>query len=121
MSTSVLVGVAVLGGLGAVGRFLLDGAVQERVDRSFPYGTLAVNLSGSLLLGLLVGLALGRDGQRLLGTGLIGAYTTFSTWTFESQRLREDRQLDLTWANLLVSLGLGVAAAALGRHLGAAL
>lgn len=110
--------VALLGGLGSVGRFLLDGAVASRTRGRFPAGTLAVNLSGSVLLGLLTGLALHGDALLLAGTAVLGSYTTFSTWLFETHRLAEDGQGRLLAANVAGSLVLGVAGAALGRALG---
>jgi fluoride exporter len=121
MSAPVVIGVGLLGGVGAIGRFLLDGGVAGRLGRDFPYGTLAVNLVGSFLLGVLVGAALGGDTDRLLGTGLVGAFTTFSTWALESHRLGEDGALARGVANFVVSLVLGVTFAWAGRHLGAAL
>lgn len=121
MSVAVLLAIGVLGGIGAISRFLLDGVIAGRLGRDFPYGTLAVNLLGSFLLGGLVGAALDGDPYRLAGTGLVGAFTTFSTWALESHRLGEDGQLRLGVANFAVSLALGVAAAWAGRHLGAAL
>ena len=120
MSLTLVLGVGLLGGIGAVGRFLVDGAVSARVGR-FPFGTLVVNLSGAFLLGVLVGAALSSDALRLAGTGLIGAYTTFSTWALESQRLGEDGDLRLGALNFLVSLVLGVGVAWLGRELGGVL
>jgi fluoride exporter len=117
----VVVGAGLLGGAGAVGRFLLDGAVAARLGRGFPYGTLAVNLTGTFVLGVLVGAAPSGDGLRLLGTGLVGAYTTFSTWALESHRLGEDGRLRLGVANLAVSLASGLACAWLGRKVGGAL
>jgi CrcB protein len=107
----------VLGGIGALARFLLDGAVAGRLGRSFPWGTLAVNISGALLLGVLVGATLDDDADRLLGTGLLGAFTTFSTWALESHRLGEDGQLRLGALNFAVSLVLGLDAVWLGREL----
>lgn len=121
MSALVLLGVGLLGGVGAIGRFLLDGAVAARLGRSFPYGTLVVNLTGAFVLGLLVGAALKGDAYRFAGLGLIGAYTTFSTWAFESHRLSEDGEGRAAALNFAVSLALGVAAAWAGRHVGAAL
>ena len=121
MSPLVVAGIAALGGAGAIGRFLLDGAVAARLGRRFPYGTLAVNLSGSFVLGTLVGAALRGDAYDLAGTGLIGAFTTFSTWALESHRLAEDGQLRLGMLNFAASLVLGVTVAWAGRHLGAAL
>lgn len=121
MTPGVLLLLGVLGGAGAVGRFLLDGAVARRAGGAFPFGTLAVNLSGAFVLGVVVGAALGGDAYRLLGVGLIGGYTTFSTWALESHRLAEDGDGRLGAANFAVSLVLGVAVAWLGRELGAAL
>lgn len=121
MSPATLACVGLLGGVGAVARFLLDGAVAARMRRGFPFGTLAVNLSGAFLLGILVGATLSGDADRLLGVGLLGAYTTFSTWAFESHRLSEGGQARLAGANFAVSILLGVAAVWLGRELGAAL
>jgi CrcB protein len=117
----VVLGIGLLGGLGAIGRFLLDGAVASRVGRDFPYGTLVVNLSGAFALGVLVGAAVDDTPYRLAGTGLVGAFTTFSTWALESHRLGEDGQLRLGALNFTVSLVIGVWAAWAGRHLGAAL
>jgi CrcB protein len=121
VTLGLLAGIGVAGGLGAIARFLLDGAVAARVPTDFPYGTLVVNLTGALVLGVLAGAALGSDAYRLAATGLIGAYTTFSTWMFESHRLGEDGRLRLGAANFAVSLVLGLLAVWAGRHLGAAL
>jgi CrcB protein len=121
VSALVLAGVGVLGGAGAIARFLLDGVVASRTGRDFPYGTLAVNLSGAFVLAVLAGATLSDDAYRLAGTGLVGAYTTFSTWAFESHRLGEDGQLGAGTLNLAASLVLGVAVAWLGRRLGQSL
>ena len=121
MSAGLLIGVGLAGGLGAIARFVVDGTVAQRFASSFPLGTLAVNLSGAFVLGVLVGATLSSDAFRLAGTGLIGAYTTFSTWAFESQRLGEDGQLRVGWLNFAVSLVLGIAFAWAGRKLGTAL
>jgi CrcB protein len=117
----VWVSVGLLGGIGALGRFLLDAAVSLRLGRQFPVGTLVVNLSGAFLLGLLVGLGVGGRALLLAGTATLGSYTTFSTWMLESHRLGEDGEVRLALANLAVSLLAGVAAAAVGRALGGAL
>jgi fluoride exporter len=121
MSLIVVLAVGVVGGAGAVARLLLDGAVSERSASGFPYGTLTVNVLGAFALGVLAGAALGRDAYRVAGTGLIGAFTTFSTWALESHRLGEDGELRLGVANFAISLLAGVLAAWLGRHLGGAL
>ena len=117
MSLGLALGVGLLGGIGAVSRFLVDSAVSARVGR-FPFGTLVVNLSGAFLLGVLVGAALSPDAQRLAGTGALGAYTTFSTWALESERLAEDGRSRLAALNFVVSLVLGVGLVWLGRELG---
>jgi fluoride exporter len=114
-------GVGLLGGVGAVGRFLVSAAVARRGGGWFPYGTLAVNLSGSALLGLVAGIALHGDALTLVAGGLLGSYTTFSTWMLDSERLGEHRSDRALTANLLGSLLLGLAAVALGRALGGAL
>jgi CrcB protein len=110
--------VGVLGGLGALARFVIDALIAANTGARFPLGTLLVNLSGALVLGVLVGIALHGDAYLLAGTAVIGSYTTFSTWMLESHRLAEDGWRWLVWANLALSLALGVGAAALGRLLG---
>ncbi len=112
-------GVVLIGGGGAVLRFVLDGIVGTALGRDFPYGTLVINVSGALILGLLTGLALNDDQALLAGTAAVGSYTTFSTWLFETQRLDEERRHPSAAANVIVSLVLGVSAAALGRWIGA--
>jgi fluoride exporter len=87
MSIVLWTAVVLIGGAGSVLRFLADGAVAGAADRDFPLGTLAVNVSGAVILGLLTGLALGHDEALLAGTAAVGSYTTFSTWMLETQRL----------------------------------
>ncbi|HET8561738.1 MAG TPA: fluoride efflux transporter CrcB [Marmoricola sp.] len=111
-------GLAVGGGVGAVLRLLVDGAVTRRSASALPVGTLAVNLSGALVLGLLDGAVLPPHAAMVVGTGLVGAYTTFSTWMFETQRLAEERQLLRAAGNLAVSVVAGVAVAVLGLWIG---
>jgi CrcB protein len=111
----------VLGGVGALARFLVDGAIAGRSGGRFPWGTLAVNLSGALLLGGLAGLTANTTGLRLFATGFLGAYTTFSTWAFETQRLAEDREGTVAWLNYAVSLAAGLGAAWVGTKIGGAL
>jgi CrcB protein len=120
MGIAVWLGIGVVGAAGAAARFLLDGATGRRLGRSFPFGTLVVNVTGALALGVLVGATLDGDAYRLAGTGFLGSYTTFSTWMFESHRLAEDGEFASAWWNIVVSLAAGLAAAIAGRHLGAA-
>ena len=117
VATTVLVwaGVVLVGGVGSVLRFLIDRAVARRAARPFPFGTLTVNLSGATLLGFLGGLALSKEAALLAGTAFVGAYTTFSTWMLETQRLGEERQTWAAFGNIVVSVVLGVAAALLGQ------
>ncbi|WP_407686725.1 fluoride efflux transporter CrcB [Mycobacterium sp. HUMS_1102779] len=116
-SMAVWAGVLVAGGTGAVLRFLVDRTVGRRVARPFPFGTLTVNISGAALLGVISGLALGREAALLADTAFVGAYTTFSTWMLESQRLGEERQLRPALTNIVVSVALGLAAAQLGQRI----
>jgi CrcB protein len=118
MSLLTWAGVALLGGAGAVARFVVDGAVAGRFDRDLPVGTLAVNLSGAFLLGLVAGLALTGDALLLVGTATLGSYTTFSTWMLETQRLVEEGESRDALINIVLSLAAGIAAAALGRAIG---
>jgi CrcB protein len=106
---------SLLGGVGALARFAVDGVVAERVPGEFPFGTLAVNASGAVLLGVVVGLTLGGDAQLVVATGTLGSYTTFSTWMFETHRLGADNRLGLILLNIAVSLGVGIVAVSLGR------
>jgi CrcB protein len=115
----VVIGIGLLGGVGAIARFILDGAISERLGTAFPFGTLAVNVSGAFVLAALAGAAVGGQVNRLVGTGLVGSFTTFSTWALESQRLGEDGRIDLGAANFVVSLLLGLGAAWAGRRFGA--
>jgi CrcB protein len=118
VSVWVLLGVALLGGAGAVARVVVDAAVSTRAGEAFPWGILVVNLSGAALLGLLAGLAVHGDAQRLLGAALLGSYTTFSTWMLDSHRLAEERRTALAVVNVLASLVVGLVAVWAGRACG---
>jgi CrcB protein len=118
MTAVIWAAVVVIGGLGSVCRFLLDRTVAARAGRALPFGTLVVNLSGATLLGAISGLALSPHGALLAGTAFVGAYTTFSTWMLETQRLAEERLIGAAAANVVVSLSLGICAAAIGQWIG---
>jgi fluoride exporter len=117
----VLVGLA--GAVGAPLRYVVDTLVSGRVEGAFPYGTLVVNISGSFALGLLSGLAMyhGLPGtpKLIVGTGLVGAYTTFSTFSFETVALLEEGETRLAARNVAFSAVVGAAAAGAGLALAA--
>lgn len=119
MTVLIWVGVATLGGAGALLRFFVDGLISSRAASGLPLGTFLVNVTGAAVLGLLVGLALTGNALLLAGTAMLGSYTTFSTWMLETQRLVEEGETFSATANAIVSLGVGLAAAALGRLIGA--
>ena len=114
--------VALAGAIGAPLRYLVDAWVQ-RHSSGLPWGTFVINATGSLLLGLISGFALYQglpDTPKLLiGTGFCGAYTTFSTFTFESVRLAEDGSLLEASANVVGSAVVCLLAAAAGLGLAA--
>jgi CrcB protein len=104
--------------IGAPARYLVDGFVQDHTDGAFPWGTFVVNASGCLVLGVITGLGLyhGLAGstRTVLGTGGMGAYTTFSTFTFETVRLAEEGAMNEAVRNVVASLLVGLAAASAG-------
>jgi CrcB protein len=116
-----VIAVGLIGGVGAVARLLVDGSVSDRVSIRFPVGTFVVNMLGSLALGLLVGITTDADTLRLLATGLLGSFTTFSTWMLESERLGEDGEPGVSALNIGISLLAGVVLAWAGIQLGGAL
>jgi fluoride exporter len=122
MTLSFFLVVAIGGLVGAPSRYLLDRAISSRVESDLPWGTFVINVSGSFLLGLLTGLTLAGHLSDLLkaflGTGFCGAYTTFSTFTFENIRLFEDGRLLDGVGNVVASLAVGLAAAIGGLALG---
>ncbi len=113
--------VALGAAVGAPLRYLVDRFVQSRHDSVFPWGTLAVNVAGSLVLGGLAGAAVGRGEGALLGTGFCGALTTYSTFGYETLRLAADGARLYALVNIALSVLGGLGAAALGYVAGAAL
>lgn len=111
--------------VGAPLRYLTDRAVQLRHDTVFPWGTLAVNVSGCLVLGMLTGAASTGHAslhlQLLIGTGLCGALTTYSTFSYETLQLTETGAGFYAAANIVVSLTAGLGAAFAGVSLAQAL
>ena len=113
MVLALTVGAA--GAAGAVARYLLDGAVQDRTSGPFPFGTLTVNVVGSLVLGLLAAIALRHAGaattKTIIGTGFCGGLTTWSAASWETIRLAEEGSgrtaVAFTVMNLIASFGAG--------------
>ncbi len=121
-----LVWIGVGGAAGAIARYVVDGWVSGIARGAFPWGTFAINLSGSFLLGVLFALATERGvlpasirGPAMIG--FLGAYTTFSTLMLESWRLIEDGATGLAAVNLVGSVGLGLVAVLAGMTLGRAI
>ncbi len=114
------------GAAGAVARYLLAGAVQRFAGSTFPYGTLAVNISGCFVLGLLVSLSekkfmLGPDARMLLMVGFCGAFTTFSTLIFETDSLIRNGQAIRAFNNVFFSVLLGLILFRAGSFIGEAI
>jgi CrcB protein len=111
-------GLVIGGGLGALARYRLEGLIAPRQQSPFPLSTLVVNVSGSFLLGCLVALVIAGqlpDSSPIWGgAGFLGAFTTFSTFTYETVQLIEDRAWKYAAWNLILSGPLSFAAAALG-------
>ena len=111
------------GALGAISRYLVQGWVQDFSGGRFPWGTFAVNISGSFLLGLVFALAMDRgvlspEVRVPVMIGFIGSYTTFSTLMLESWTLAEDGDLVLVLANLGLSVLVGMVAVVAGLAVG---
>jgi fluoride exporter len=115
--------VAVGAAVGAPARYLTDRYVQSRHDSVFPWGTLAVNLVASFVLGVIVGAGSHASAHTaaLVGTGFCGALSTYSTFGFETMRLTQEGDRVQAAANVAVSVVAGLAVAALGWWLGAQL
>ncbi|KAA9395471.1 fluoride efflux transporter CrcB [Kocuria coralli] len=122
MTLPLFVLIAVAGGIGATLRLMLDGVIRARVKETLPWGTITINLTGSLLLGLLTGLAAAQlvpeAWHLVIGTGFLGGYTTFSTASFETIRLIQERKWFAGLVNGLGTLLSATALAGLGLWVG---
>lgn len=122
MTPLLFIALALAGGIGAAARMLLDGLIKSRVNGAIPWGTTIINVSGSLALGLLTGLAtshiLPEAWQLVIGTGFLGGYTTFSTASFETVLLVQERRWTAGLISGLGTLVLATAAAGLGLWVG---
>lgn len=114
----IAIGVLVFGAIGAVARYFVDGVVTERVEGRLPYGTLAVNVTGSFILGVVVGLVLYHGGsantRTLVGTVFCGAFTTWSALSWETVRLVEDGASGAAVLAVIVGVATSLLAAAAG-------
>ncbi len=121
MSPAAWIAVGLVGGTAAAARFAIDATLSARAAHPFPLGILAVNLAGTLALGMVAGAALSGEALVIVAGGALGSFTTFSTWMLDSHRLAEAGHTRLVWLNLALSLVAGFAAIALGHWLGTAL
>jgi len=112
-------------GLGGVGRYVVSMWIQTANGTDFPWGTLVINVTGSALLtvvyGLLDGTAAPSEWRAFLGIGVVGGYTTFSTFSFEAVRLLQDGEWERALAYVVGSVLLSLAGAALGFRLASVL
>jgi CrcB protein len=117
----MVIWVALAGALGALARYAVHRSVQSRASGLFPYGTVVVNISGSLALGFLTGLllyhGLGPNVRVVIGTGFLGAYTTFSSFSYETVGLLRDDVPVAALANAFGSVAVGLLAAGAGLGL----
>jgi CrcB protein len=114
------------GALGSGGRYLVSLWMADRFGAAFPWGTLTVNVAGSFLIGLLATVAdelggIGPDGRVFLIAGMLGGFTTFSSFSLETLRLAQDNEMGRAAANVAVNLALGLCAVVLGVAAGRAL
>ena len=121
MSPLSWIGFVVAAAIGAPARYIVDAHVEDRFEGSLPLGTFAVNISGSFLLGIVAGLflhhGLSGSAKTIVGTGFVGAYTTFSTFTLEVVRLMEDGSIGEAMGTVAASLVVGCVAAGVGLWL----
>ena len=121
MTAIAWVALTLAGGAGSLARYFVDSLVVFREHERFPYGILAVNLSGAFALGFLTATASTDPALRVAELGFLGAFTTFSTWMLDTERLAEDGRRRAAVLNVAVSLVAGLLMALLGRTLGDAL
>lgn len=123
MSPALFAAVAVAGGFGSVCRLVVDGIIRSRTGGTLPWGTIVINLTGSFVLGVVTGLAVDQvvsdSVQMIVGTGFLGGYTTFSTASFETVRLLQQRRWVAGGVNGAGVLVGATCAAGLGLWIGA--
>jgi CrcB protein len=114
--------VSLAGSVGAITRFLVDSRIRAKYNQVFPWATLTINISGSLILGIAVGILLKHKGfttiEAIIGAGFCGGYTTFSTASFETVRLLERKQYGAAISYAAGGLALASIAATIGLLIG---
>lgn len=118
MTPLVFLAVVVAGGVGAALRFVIDVAVRQRTGERFPWGILVVNLTGAFVLGLVTPLVVDDAWRWIVGTGLLGGYTTFSAVAVTTALLADEGRSRAATTYAVVSFAGSVVAAALGLALG---
>ncbi|MCQ1953815.1 fluoride efflux transporter CrcB [Arthrobacter sp. zg-Y238] len=118
MTPGIFLLLALAGGFGAVARFIVDGLIRDHLKTDFQWATTIINVSGSLVLGLLTGLTIehfvSTDLSIVIGTGFLGGYTTFSTASYETVQLIKEGRYGASFISGIVMLVLSVAAAVIG-------
>jgi len=122
MTPLLFLGLSAAGGVGSALRLVIDGTIKTHVKTTFPIGTMLINITGALLLGLATEIALrdilANEWRLIIGTGLLGGYTTFSTASFESIRLVQQRRYLPALVSSCGMLVLAIVAALVGAGLG---
>lgn len=121
MTAPAWIAVGLLGGAAAAARFALDAEIAARANGEFPLGIFVVNVGGAFVLGLVAGAGLHGEALIVVAGGVLGSFTTFSTWVLDSHRLAAAGRDRLAWLNVGLSVVAGLAAVTLGHWLGAAL
>lgn len=125
MTPGIFLLLAFAGGLGAGVRFVVDGLIRSKVKTAFPWPTAIINMSGSLILGILTGLLVSKiassDVSAVIGTGFLGGYTTFSTASYETVQLIKQKRYSTVVAYSVGILMVCVALAYVGYRWGASL
>ena len=125
MTPGIFLLLALAGGVGATARYVLDGYIRAHLKTSFAWATTIINVSGSLVLGLLTGLTIehfvSTDLSIVIGTGFLGGYTTFSTASYETVQLIKQGRYGAAFTSGIIMLVLSVAAAVIGLWAGASI
>lgn len=123
MTVGLFLLLCLAGGVGAVVRLVVDGLIKARTRSSFPWSTAVINMTGSLVLGVLTGLVASRiastDVSAVVGTGFLGGYTTFSTASYEAVQLVHEKKYGTAFAYAVGVLAVSIVLAYAGYRWGA--